>query len=73
MPEVSLLVPAQCNTVRLIKSKLVRNLVDKVFVVNLLGEKNGFLKVLLVPNSEFEDKCGDLINNVIETSKEANV
>jgi hypothetical protein len=58
LPEVSLLVSAQCNTVRLIKSKLVRNLVDKVCVVNLLGENNGFLKVLLVPNSDFEDKCG---------------
>ena len=38
LPEVSLLVSAQCNTVRLVKSKLVRNMVDKVYRVNLRGE-----------------------------------
>ena len=69
LPEVSLLVSAQCNTVRLVKSKLVRNMVDKVFRVNLRGEKNGFLRVeLLAANNDNVKKHED-INN--ETSKEA--
>jgi hypothetical protein len=62
-------VSAQCNTVRLVKSKLVRNMVDKEFRVNLRGEKNGFLRVeLLAVNIDIGNKHDDGNN---ETDKEA--
>ena len=75
LPEVSMLVPAQCKTVRLVTSKLDRRVVDKVFSVKLRGEKNGFTKVelFLVDNEEVRDQriSEDRVNNEMKVPEEA--
>ena len=74
LPEVSLLVSAQCNTVRLVKSKLVRNMVDKVFRVNNREEKNCFLRVeLIAATNDIVNKHEDINNETDKEAKAVNV